>query len=164
MKKIISLFIIVLIIFNTTSTYSQDLNIEKHRHEIYSVISEYMDLTKTERKRLTEMLLFCAAVESDFDKKKSNKWFQIQKTTEKYILNKLDNKEDLIKLKKNNKHHYYIVVAGEFWKYHLNKNKIKLPKRGEFYAQAILWKKIYNTHKGKGTVRGAYVKAKKYLS
>lgn len=143
----------------------KDVEISKHRKEISHVLKKYISLSKEENKNLTELLLFTVAVESDFSDERGNTWFQIQKKTERYIMNKQDKnlRVKLQKLQTKNENHYYMVVAGLYWVYHLDKNKIKIPKHSDRYTQAVLWKKYYNTAAGKGTVKGAYKKGTKYL-
>lgn len=139
------------------------VDIESHRKEIHAVLDKHLDLSHRETRRMTELLLFTAAVESDF-KKSGNVWFQVQKRTERYIIDQQDKEiqKDLKNLKKSNEHKYYIVLAGLVYKYSMGRG-MQLPKHNDRYGQAIVWKKWYNTSAGKGTVKGAYKKGVKYL-
>lgn len=140
-----------------------NINIESHRKEIYAVLDKHLDLSHRETRRMTELLLFTAAVESDF-RQNGNVWFQVQKRTERYIIDQQDKerKKDLKNLKESNEHKYYIVLAGLVYKYNM-KRGMELPKHNDRYGQAVVWKKYYNTKAGKGTVKGAYQKGVKYL-
>ena len=140
-----------------------NINIESHRKEIYVVLDKHLNLSRHETRRMTELLLFTAAVESDF-RQNGNVWFQVQKRTERYIIDQQDKEiqKDLKNLKKSNEHKYYIVLAGLLYKYSMGKG-MQLPKHDDRYGQAVVWKKWYNTKAGKGTVKGAYRKGVKYL-
>lgn len=147
-------------------SYANNINkvdIESHRKEIHAVLDKHLDLSHRETRRMTELLLFTAAVESDF-KKSGNAWFQVQKRTERYIIDQQDKEiqKNLKNLKKSNEHKYYIVLAGLLYKYSMGKG-MQLPKHDDRYGQAVVWKKYYNTTAGKGTVKGAYQKGVKYL-
>lgn len=140
------------------------VDIESHRKEIHAVLDKHLDLSRRETRRMTELLLFTAAVESDFRQNGGNVWFQVQKRTERYIIDQQDKEiqKDLKKLKKSNEHKYYIVLAGLVYKYSMDRG-MQLPKHDDRYGQAVVWKKWYNTKAGKGTVKGAYRKGVKYL-
>ena len=140
------------------------IKLESHRKEIHAAIDKHLDLSYRETRQMTELLLFTAAVESDF-KESGNVWFQVQRRTERYIINQQDTEmqKKLKNLKKSNEHKYYIVLAGLVYKYSMENSKMKLPKHDDRYGQAVVWKKYYNTSAGKGTVKGAYKKGVKYL-
>lgn len=164
MKKYLLATILAAVVLMFSGVSYANINIESHRKEIYAVLDKHLDLSHRETRRMTELLLFTAAVESDF-KKSGNVWFQVQKRTEHYIIDQQDKKrkKDLRNLKESNEHKYYIVLAGLIYKYNMKQCGMELPKHNDRYGQAVVWKKYYNTKAGKGTVKGAYKKGIKYL-
>lgn len=163
MKKYLLATILAAVVLMFSGVSYANINIESHRKEIYAVLDKHLDLSRRETRRMTELLLFTAAVESDF-RQNGNVWFQVQKRTERYIIDQQDKEiqKDLKKLKKSNEHKYYIVLAGLVYKYSMDRG-MQLPRHNDRYGQAVVWKKWYNTSSGKGTVKGAYKKGVKYL-
>lgn len=166
MKKYLLATILAAVVLMFDNAYANvNVNIESHRKEIYAVLDKHLDLSShRETRRMTELLLFTAAVESDF-RQNGNVWFQVQKRTERYIIDQQDKKrkKDLRNLKESNEHKYYIVLAGLIYKYNMKQCGMELPRHDDRYGQAVVWKKYYNTKAGKGTVKGAYKKGIKYL-
>lgn len=142
------------------------------------VESKIFDLDEVDK--YVGLLLVTVQVESDFGRLVTQKkgpavgWFQMEPNTEKDIwenyLKYNPKYQEIVSGLRHNKSlaipelqtniAYATVMAALQYKRYVDVGKIKLPNANDKSAQAKIWKKYYNTYKGKGDVSIAMLKSK----
>lgn len=145
-----------------------------------SILTESQIFKSNEVDKYVGLLLVTAQVESDFGRLVSQKkgpalgWFQMEPNTEKDIwenyLKYNPKYQEIVSGLRHNKSltipelqtniAYAAIMAALQYKRYVDAGKIKLPNGNDKAAQTAIWKKYYNTHKGKGNTSIAMLKSK----
>lgn len=159
---------------------SQGVDYKQYKKLFKSILIESKIFTNDEVDKYVGLLLITAQVESDFGRLVQQKkgpalgWFQMEPNTEKDIWdNYLKYNPKYQKVVSGLRHNkslaiselktniaYATIMAALQYKRYVDIGKIKLPNENDKSEQAKIWKKYYNTHKGKGTISVALLKSK----